>query len=118
MKSDSAGFHDAQDSARAGIGFKIIKAERRQTIDRKAGKSAPHQQERPSLLPSDLETVSDILTPEHGNTDYRSKSHYPDSGVGLRKPCQNHLAGPYFLDLIVIHLEYLHAFLVNAIEDI
>jgi hypothetical protein len=44
-----------------------------------------------SVNPSCLGTETDILTPEHGNTDFRSKSYFRDSGVRLREPSQNHL---------------------------
>jgi hypothetical protein len=61
---------------------------------------------------------TDILLPEVGNTDYRSKSYFRICGARLRKPCQNHLKGPNFLDLFVLFIEYLQASLLNAIENI
>ena len=55
-----------------------------------------------SVNPRHLGTTMHILAPELGNTDYRSKSYFRVCGARLRKPCQNHLAGLYFLDLILL----------------
>jgi hypothetical protein len=72
-------------------------------------------------LPSDackaLGIYDGFFTPVPENSDIRVKSYFQDSCVRLRKPCQNHLTGLYFLDLIVIRFEYLQSFLIIAIED-